>query len=118
MSADEVTYRIRQLAYNWARFELPTFQLTYTDYVTTLTELQQATGRIEHTEELFAGVILQTNRLEYSSDWAAAELRFEALACLTGDRPKAMLLDLGHRAADDDALDLYNHRLTRFTNHE
>ncbi len=114
MNPDEVTYRIRQLAYNWSRFELPTYYLTYIDYVTVLTELQTATGRIERTADLFAGVIQQANRLEYSSDWAAAELRFEALAYLTGDRAKAMLLDLGHRAADDDALDLYNHRLNRF----
>lgn len=116
MDAGEDTQLVRQLAYQWVQAKLPTTHLSYADYVRAITGLQQAVGNAQRTTVIFTAIINQARSLGKSSEWIQHELRFEALAEFVENRADLLLLDLEHGdGVDDEALDLYNERLTRFS---
>jgi hypothetical protein len=116
MDSQEDTQLIRQLAHQWVRAELPTTHLSYADYVRAIAGLQQTIGNVQRTTALFTVVINQARTLGKSSEWIQRELHFEALAEFVESRADLLLLDLEHGGpVDDNALDLYNERLNRFT---
>ena len=114
MNADEALELARQLAYDWSRVELPNQQLTYTDYITTLTGLSSIIDNADRTSAIFSAVLDQAKSLGRSSEWVQAELTFEAKAEAVGDRPTWLLAELENAGVTDAALDRYNERKTRF----
>ena len=116
MDFQEDTPLIRRLANQWVRADLPTARLSYTDYMRAIAGLLQAIGNSQQTTAVFFAVINQARALGKSSEWLQHELRFEALAEFVESRTDLLLLDLAHSGrVDDQALDLYNERLNRFT---
>ena len=116
MDSQEDTQLVRQLAYAWAQAELPTTRLSYADYVRAIAGLQQAIGNAQRTTVVFTAVINQGRALGKSSEWIERELRFEALADFVESRADLLVLELEHKGlVDDEALDLYNERLNRFS---
>ncbi|GAB2563157.1 hypothetical protein GCM10027190_10990 [Spirosoma areae] len=115
MEVGEETLFVRQLAYEWARVDLPTQRLKYSDYIRAVTSLQASTKNMSKTRTIFKAILQQASQLAKSSEWVEQELRFEALAEFIEDRVETLLLDLTHGGVvDDAALDLYNERASRF----
>ena len=116
MEAGDETLFVRQLAYEWARVDLPTQRLSYGDYIRVVTSLQASTKNMAKTRAIFKAILQQASQLAKSSEWVERELQFEALAQFIDDRQETLLLDLAHGGVvDDAALDLYNERASRFT---
>lgn len=115
MKIGDETLFVRQLAYEWAKIDLPTQRLSYGDYIQALTCLQASTNDMVRTRRIVKAVLEQASQLGQSSEWVERELRFEALAEFVQDRGELLLLELAHGGlVDDAALDLYNERLSRF----
>lgn len=115
MEVEEETLFVRQLAYEWARVDLPTQRLSYGDYIRAVTSPQESTKNMAKTRTIIKAILQQTSQLARSSEWVERELRFEALAEFIEDRRESLLLDLAHESVvDDAALDLYKERLSRF----
>lgn len=110
---EEATLIVHHLAFNWSQAKLPSEHMAYVNFIRAIDGLLAATGTAKQTASIFAGVINQACALGRTSEWVGAELRFEAAA--VSNRPEGMLADLARwEPVDDDALDLYNERLTRF----
>jgi hypothetical protein len=115
MEPGDETLFVRQLAFEWARVELPTQHLRYGDYIRVLSGLHASTRDMLKTRAIFKSVIQQASQLAKSSEWVERELRFESLAEFVEDRNDMLLLDLVQSGpVDDAALDLYNERVSRF----
>lgn len=116
MIEDKSMQLARQLAYDWARVELPNQRLTYTDYISTLNGLSSIVDNSGRTSAIFSAVLDQAQRLGRSSEWVQAELTFEAKAEAVGDRDTWLLAELKNAGVTDAALDWYNERKKRFPN--
>ena len=114
MNEDQTMELARQLAYDWSRVELPNQQLTYTDYITTLTGLSTIVDNADRTSTIFGAILAQAQSTGRSSEWVQAELTFEAKAEAVGDRFTWLLAELENAGVTDAALDRYNERKTRF----
>lgn len=117
MDPDAINPDVRRLAMDWLRGQLPSRTLTYNDYLSTIAGLNLVTGDSIRTAQIMTAVIDQAKRLNYSSDWVQAEVRFEAQAEAVGNRASWLKLQLHNSAGKDGDLDLYNLRLSRFTQH-
>jgi hypothetical protein len=116
MEVGDETLFVRQLAYEWAKVDLPTQRLSYRDYIQAVTSLQGSTKNMTKTRTILNAILQQARQLGKSSEWVEQELRFESLAEFIDDRAESLLLDLAHgNVVNDAALDLYNERASRFT---
>lgn len=81
-----------------------------------LSRLQTATGDVNRSEAIFERIFGQAKALSKDSEWVAVELGFESLAQGLASRTELALLYLNQDdMVDDAALDLYNERLSRFS---
>ncbi|MFD2935310.1 hypothetical protein [Spirosoma flavum] len=78
--------------------------------------LYDVTGSADRTRSIIMVVLDQVKALEKSSEWVARELRLEALAEFVESRADRLRLEQA-ATVDDESLDLYVDRSTRFSTH-
>ncbi|GAB3050500.1 hypothetical protein [Spirosoma pulveris] len=114
MDSDDYKQFIRQLAYEWAKVELPGVTFLYADYIRIIGQLLTATQRVDTAGHIVRGILQQAVELGKNSAWVEREIRFEELALVT-DRMELIRHQLTcSRPVDDLALDAYNERVNRF----
>jgi len=106
---------VHTLADQWGRLAPPASGLAYDDYTESIAILLLTTQSPERTRTITEAVLKQAISLHKSSEWIQQELRFEGM--IEGaDRSDFLRLDLSQSTAVDDAtLDLYNQRVSRFS---
>ncbi len=112
---------IDHLARRWTAADLPApISYLYLDYVQAIGTLLLTTQDTDRTRLIVTRVLNQAMALGRSSVWVEQELNFEGM--INGaDRVDFLRLDLEQTASvqnnilDDQTLDTYNERLTRFS---
>ncbi|WP_420151136.1 hypothetical protein [Spirosoma sp.] len=108
---------ILSLAAQWVQANLPSIGLTYSDYIRDIATLLLTTQSTGRTTGIVQAVLEQAISLHKSSTWVEQELKFEGMVD-GADRADFLRLDLSQaREVDDTALDLYNERINRFSEH-
>ncbi|GAB2553271.1 hypothetical protein GCM10027085_50900 [Spirosoma aerophilum] len=112
--SDQYKELIRHLAFEWIQIERPGVHFTYADYVRVIGRLLTATQSADRTTYIFMAVLNQAIQLGKTSAWIEQEIRFEILA--EGIERSDLVRIFLYRTdpVDDDTLDTYNERRTRF----
>lgn len=105
---------IQTLTQQWANTELPAQEPTCLDFTRSLKTLLLTTQSLERTTTIVQAVLTQAVALHKTSDWVDEELKFEGML-VGADRADFLRFDLQQTGAvDDELLDRYNERMSRF----
>jgi hypothetical protein len=113
---EQAPYRetVQTLAQEWVNAELPSVEFDCLDYTRSLRTLLLTTQSVERTTFIVQAVLAQAVALCKTADWVDEELKFEGM--IEGaDRADFLRFDLQQTGSvDDELLDRYNERMTRF----